>query len=83
MALVLLFVVVEPPGSDRFEAFVPLWYGLWGAAVVLALLGAGTAAFGSDLRFRARIVAGAVSASTLALTAVLAYGILELVSRVS
>ena len=82
--MVLLLVVLGVRGaSDWSDSFAYLWYGLWGAAIVFAVVGIGIAVFKRNLRPRERMLGIALSGTTLLLTALLIWSILSLLSHVS
>jgi hypothetical protein len=82
MSLVLLLLAVR--GAEGWSrGFAVLWYGLWGTAVVLSIIGTGAAALGSGLDARTRLVAVGISSVTLVLTLLLVSTIADTLSHVS
>ena len=79
VALVALAVRGASAWSDSFAVF---WYGLW-AAAVLAIVGLVGAAVARDVPSRRRAFAIGLGVTTLALTALLVFWILSVLSTIS
>ena len=80
VALVVLAVRSTSGWSDSFAVF---WYGLWAAAVVLAIVGLVEAAVARDVPSRRRAFAIGLGVTTLALTALLVFWILSVLSAIT
>jgi uncharacterized membrane protein len=68
--------------SDWSNSFAVFWFGLWGVALVLAVVGIVEAAVRRSALARQRGLAVALSMVTFALSVLLAGWILEVLSRV-
>jgi hypothetical protein len=82
--MVVVLVALGVRGaSDWSNSFAVFWFGLWGAALALAVVGIVEAVVRRNAPALQRILAVALSMATLALSLLLAGWILEVLSSVS
>jgi hypothetical protein len=82
--IVVIIVALSVRGAaDWSESFAVFWYGLWGAAVVLAVVGIVAATVRRNAPAHQRGIAVGLSIVTLALSVLLAGWILAVLSSLT